>query len=149
MTNPQYLVAFDPGDVTGVALFKVVNNEAEPVDMGQYNLEQLEEFCLDFSEDVKVVVYETYKVLPHKARAHSGSKVGAAQAIGMIKVLARRLNAELVEQRPDQMHLGLKWAGVKMPKTHSQSHQYSAFGHGFFYLRTHRLIKSALEKQNG
>lgn len=147
--SEKLLVAFDPGDTTGVALFRYTPGEKAGrfLNMGQFTLEELEQFCATFEEEVHAVVYEKYQVLPHKAAVHRGSKLKASQGIGMIKMLARLKSAEIFEQRPDQMHMATKWSGVKLPKTHSQSHQYSAYNHGFFWLYHRDLIESALERE--
>lgn len=123
---------FDPGDTTGVCIF---NDEYQPIDFKQLSLEELIKFVAEWDKPLDVVGYELFRVFRQKAHTQVGSKMKVSQAVGIIKMLAHTTGAKLVEQEPNIKPIALAWSGISMPKQHSQTHQYDAFLHGYYYNR--------------
>lgn len=133
---------FDPGNTTGVCIF---NDDFLPVQFMQLSLEELMDWVGEFEGTFEVVGYEQFIVFRQKAHTQVGSKMAVSQAIGVIKMLARKTKAELVVQKPDIKSVALRWSGIKMPSQHSQTHQWDAFLHGYYYNRKKGNIKSEVE----
>ena len=141
------IIAFDPGDTTGVAIF---NEKGQLLGLNQLPLEGdkgLIKWSARYERPVGVIIFETWVTFRQKAQAQTGSKQKAAQAIGAIKTMAVLKNATLIEQKPDIMKIATKWSGVKLPSDHSQSHQYAAYLHGFFWLHQQGMINTKLENE--
>lgn len=130
------VLAFDPGDTTGICLMKRAN--AEVVEIFQL---PLDEFMVwintphDWDDQVSVVVYERYIVYRQKAAKMVGSKNKASQAIGAIKSYAiRNKIAKIVEQQANILTPAKASSGIVMPSDHRQTHRWDAFLHGWYYL---------------
>jgi hypothetical protein len=142
-------VAFDPGKVTGWAIFK---DDGSVNTIGQATIEELitlvEKLVLDnLSEPILAVVYEDFIIFKHKAKYLAGSRVEASQAIGIIKGLAQRTGAELVMQGSDIKPMAQRWTQIKPPADHAESHKIDAFNHGAYYLINKGIRKTALEEE--
>lgn len=133
---------FDPGDTTGICIF---NDEFLAVDFKQLSLDELIEWASNYEGPLDVVGWEKFIVFRQKAHTQVGSKMKVSQAIGVIKMLAARKKALTVEQQPDIKRIALKWSGIAMPSKHSETHQYDAFLHGYFYNRKVGNIKSEVK----
>lgn len=143
--NTDTYLIFDPGVSTGWARFDEFGNVSDKgICRG---LDALSDF-LEECEPATVVVYESYRVFKHKANAHIGSKVEAAQAIGMIKAKARKWNAKTVEQPANILPIAAMWSGVELPKNHKISHDIAAYNHGVYYLQKNGIRKSRLLTEN-
>lgn len=140
------VLAFDPGDTTGMA---VVDYNGAAHDMRQLTLDELIGYVAQFQtpEGFKItkIVYERFIVYRQKAQKLVGSKNGASQAIGAIKILASRLNVPLVEQGADIKEVALRWSGIKMPGQHSKTHQWDAYLHAYYYLQKNGFIKPKIK----
>ena len=130
---------FDPGDTTGICIF---DDEFRPIEFLQLSLDELMDWVLAYEGPLDVVGYEKFIVFRQKAHTQVDSKMAVSQAIGAIKMLAKKKTATLVEQQPDIKKIALKWSGISMPSQHSQTHQYDAFLHGYYYNRKKGNIKS-------
>jgi hypothetical protein len=130
---------FDPGDTTGICLF---NDEFQPYEFKQLSLNELIQWASKVDPVFSIVGYEKFIVFRQKAHTQVGSTMQVSQAIGAIKMLAARCDAKVVEQQPDIKPLALRWSGIKMPGSHSQTHQYDAFLHGYYYNRMQGNTKS-------
>src|SRR4051794_14244499 len=94
-------LAFDPGKITGWAVF---NDDGSVRSMGQATIDELIDLCVEWAaldEPIRAVIYEDFVVFKHKAKFLAGSRMEASQAIGIIKGLARTTKTELVMQGSD------------------------------------------------
>jgi hypothetical protein len=130
------IIGLDPGDTTGVA---VLGEDGTVYSLAQYSLADFTDWVVNFTLPdgftVVRIVYERFVVFRQKAQKQVGSKMGASQSIGMIKVLAAKLNVPLTEQGSDIKTIALRWSGIKMPSAHSQSHQYDGYLHAYYWLK--------------
>lgn len=142
------IVAFDPGETTGVCIFEQGDGNATPIKYNQIKFSGL----LDYLEDgpaPDLIVIEDFQLLPHKAMAQIGSKFETIQAIGMCKSYAHRHRAKVVEQSPRIKKIAEKWTGVNPPSNHKEGHWIDAYNHGMYYMIKNNLAKSQLELQGG
>lgn len=144
-------LAYDPGKTTGFTRF---NNEGEPETYGQLSLEELMDH-VDLmlhrhdSDPLKAVIYEQFAVYRHKAQKLTGSKMEVAQAIGIIKKLAKDTGATLVVQDASIKSVAEKWTQVSAKGlSHDKTHWIDAFNHGAYYLINQGIRKTQLEKSN-
>lgn len=146
------IYAFDPGDMTGIAVF---NDEAQLVELVTIPFEHsakhpdgetLTEW-LGRQEDVKTVVYERFILYKKSAPRMAGSKMKASQAIGAIKMWAKTHKAEIVEQPAGILSTASKMTQVKRPTVKEQSHAIEAFLHGAYYLIREGKMKTSLERE--
>ena len=146
-----FYLAFDPGKTTGWALF---DGMGQVLKTGQANLDELIDLTEEWAKmPIGTIIYESFVLFRHKARQQTGSKMEASQAIGIIKTLARKTDATLVEQDPTIKSLAQKWTQLKPIGDHAQSHWVDAFNHGAYWLIRQGIRKTALEmaqeKKNG
>ena len=145
------LVAFDPGEMTGYAIFEVHPDRPEDtffVDLGQFHhkdaFEKISELVTD---ETAVVVVEDYRVFHHKAKAHSGSKLITTRVIGSMEYRTQQVKARMVQQPSNILPIAQKWSGITLGGNHAQSHQFSAVNHGFFYLVKQKHAITNLERK--
>lgn len=142
MTNyPEVIIAFDPGDTTGIAIMGL---DGAVYELLQLNFADLTDWIANFNKPYIVhhLVYERFIVFRQKAQTQVGSKMLVSQVIGMIKLLAARLNIKVTEQGSDIKIPALKWTGIDMPSQHSKTHQWDAYLHAYYWLRKNGYIKS-------
>ena len=141
-----FYLSFDPGKTKGWAMF---DGNGQIIQYGQASLDEL----IDLTEEwarvwpISTIIYESFVLFRHKARQQTGSKMEASQAIGIIKTLARKTDATLVEQDPTIKSLAQKWTQLKPIGDHSQSHWVDAFNHGAYWLIRQGIRKTALEME--
>lgn len=121
------ILGVDPGHTTGWA---ILNEDGHLEDYGQVHLKRLNEF-LDGLSNIGVFVMENFKIRP--GVNFSWSEMDTIQILGMFKYRAHQLGAEVVLQEPASYRVGAKWAGKKIPRDHSVSHQVIAYAHAVFY----------------
>lgn len=137
-------LAFDPGKTTGWAMFEPDNGML--VDSGQASLDQLMDLCREWEDlSIEGVIYEEFRVFRHKAQQQTGSTMEVAQAIGIIKSLARHKGLDVVVQQSNIKSIAEKWTGIKVPADHSISHRYDAILHGSYHLIGKGIAKSRLQ----
>ena len=139
-------LSFDPGKTTGWAMF---TPEGDGISFGQLTIEELIDKCREW-EHAKIiaVIYEDFIIFKHKAQKQAGSRVEAAQAIGIIKGLAQHTGAELIRQGSDIKPMAQKWTQLKPVGRHADNHWVDAFNHGAFYLIKQGIRKTYLEAQS-
>lgn len=140
-------LAFDPGKITGWAVF---NDDGSVRSMGQATIDELIDLCVEWAaldEPIRAVIYEDFVVFKHKAKFLAGSRMEASQAIGIIKGLARTTKTELVMQGSDIKPMAQRWTQIKPPADHAESHKIDAFNHGAYYLINKGIRKTALEEE--
>lgn len=138
-----FYLSFDPGKTTGWAMF---DGQGAIIKYGQASLEELIDLTAEWEKmPITAIIYESFVLFKHKARQQTGSKMEASQAIGIIKTLARKTDAQLVEQDPTIKSIAQKWTQLKPIGDHAQSHWVDAFNHGAYWLIRQSIRKTALE----
>lgn len=140
-------VSIDPGgSASGRTIGVVAWDElGSPLKMEQFNQDELDQFLMNLREvqdTLKVIIVESYRVFSHKLEAHRNKKMGTSECIGRIKFAARLLGATVVEQPSSILSIAQKWSGTKMPSNHDQSHQVSAYLHGYYFLHRRGIIQA-------
>lgn len=130
--SDSFVLSADPGDTTGLALWTL---DGELIWTTEKSLEELESWVLDLDIVLSIVIYEDFRLFRHKAAQQTGSRFGASQAIGMLKVLANRNSAKKVRQNSNILRIAGMHAGVKLPKGHIKD-SVSAYLHGFYYFES-------------
>lgn len=139
------IYAFDPGDTTGIAIFK---ETGEVVRLDQLLLEDLIPWLETEAAkqpEISTVVIEDFVLFAKRAVKQSGSRMKASQAIGALKLFASQVGAEVEMQPSSILPIAQKWSQVKMPSNHGQSHQFAAYNHGYYYLVTRRQMPTVLQ----
>lgn len=127
---PTVLLSVDPGKATGWALF----SNGTLSNMGICR--SIDEF-VDWLTSIEIpdfIVYENFKLFSHKAVQQSGSTMEASQVIGILKGYARQNKIPTAEQPANVLPIAQKFTQVKMPKNHKDSHNISAYNHGYYWL---------------
>lgn len=138
------IIAFDPGDTTGVAIF---STQGELKQMTQLDLQSLIDFLGGYEAPVALVIVEDFRLFKKKAMQQVGSQMPAPQVIGAIKTFASMKGVEVVIQPSNIKPLALKWSGIAMPGNHSQSHQWDAYLHGYYWLVSNGVIQTKLQQE--
>lgn len=136
------LLAFDPGDTTGVAEF---TSDGKLMAMLQMNMDELINYLNKFNKTVDTVVVEDFVLFAKRAQKQAGSRMKASQAIGLIRGFAARHEAKLVIQQANIKPIALKQTGIRLPSQHSKTHQYDAYLHGAYYLIGKGIMKTKLQ----
>lgn len=145
------LVALDPGNTAGLAWW-----DLDPApDPGRRTLlglkqipdEEIPAFMMDLAKQhtIKYLVVEDFVLFGKRAKQQSGSRMKASKGIGKFEMLAEMLKAKLIMQPSSILPIAIKRAGIDMPHAHSQTHQYSAYVHGYYYMLEQGWILSALQ----
>ena len=89
------ILGLDPGEVTGVAVFDMPEGQIRPrLDLSKYVLLASQcAFHFDFKaliDEYKpdVIVFEQFRLYPHKASVLAGSSLEPVQVIGILKYIA-------------------------------------------------------------
>ena len=144
MTEP-YILAIDPGDMTGWCTMTL---KGEIIEWENLTQEDFQEKLTALQDAPSVIIYEDFKLFGHKAKQQTGSRFVASQIIGVLKYYGSVRRIPLVVQIPANKDTGAKWSGLRPTGQHNVSHKYDAYNHGFFYLRLHYRIPISLETRN-
>lgn len=140
------IIAFDPGDTTGVVIF---SEDCIVMWTAQLSLDELIDWLDMYDPTVQGIVthviVEDYVLFAKRAVRQSGSRMKASQGIGAIKLFARKRNAKVVMQPASILPIAQKFSGVTMPSNHAQSHWVSAFLHGYYWFVQEGRTKTALQ----
>ena len=176
--KPRILLAIDPGQMTGVCAWDLDGNiydpipellmqMTKPVGLAQLDdnklpkvipdlffhchIDKMSDFMAWVVEEYTVehLVVEHYILYGRLAKQQSGSNMPASRIIGRAEMLAKLYNIKLDKPRADKLPSSLKHAGITMPKSHKDSHRFSAYAHGYEYMITHKLAPSALMIEKG
>ena len=135
----KVVLGVDPGHTTGWCLTseKGVVLDKDQTKGNNESSDYLTDLFVRFPEynyEFTAIVMEDYKIFAHKAKQHIGSRVPAAQIIGIVEHEARQRDIKLVKQPSSILVTAQKLTNVKMPSDHSKSHWVSAFLHAAHYL---------------
>lgn len=141
----SYVISVDPGDTTGLALWR---SDGTFVEEMQLSLDELIDWCQKIGGygNVSTIIIEDYRLLKHKSVQQSGSRFIASQAIGVLKALARKKGAKVVLQRPDVLVVAALHSGRKRPSNHKVSHSVDAYNHGFYWFVAQNILKPVLQQ---
>lgn len=125
------LVAFDPGNTTGYAIFEYTK-------ISEIGQKKWEEPLLDWVNDLEGDVFVIEAFLIEKARLQYWDKGIPLQVVGAIKARARKIKAKVEEQRTSVLPVAYKWMGSEYNKQ-NKDHHVDAAAHGNYYLVKHKL----------
>lgn len=142
--NPNYYMAFDPGEGTGWATFA---EDGCPTDFGNVYKEALGLYrFLHSGDDIdftsgrpEVVIYEKWKLL--KTKEFYGSTLLSSQVVGVIRGWAEYCDAELISHETSINSTAQKWSGIKPEGSHATQHWVMAFNHGWYHLNEKGKVK--------
>lgn len=143
MTTPKVL-SVDPGEPAGLALWRRTDGAllwSEQADFPRLYglLESLKR------ANITDVVYEDFRLRASRAMQQTGSRFEASQAIGMLKLFAFQVKANLHVQGGNILPVAEALRGEKMPKDHKISHVVSARLHGHYWLTNQGILESRLK----
>lgn len=134
---PDTLLAVDPGETTGWALFRMGN----PTDSGEIPKEDFADTFLGalMTLEPSIVVVEDYKIYPHKAKAHTWSSLHTVKIIGVIEALCAQNNIPVVKQMASSKQFVTNeklraWEFYQKRRSHTND----AIRHGCYYLLFHK-----------
>lgn len=134
-----HYVSFDPGKITGYALF---SENGTPVGMGHIGgwSKGVRGFLDRFNtRPPKVVIYEEYQIRG-RAQNVDENAIATRAVIKAIKDYATVWESQLVKQQAAILPIAVKFSGMEMPRDHSLSHQISAFNHGWYRLTEEKVV---------
>lgn len=140
----KVLLCIDPGGTIGICIF---DSEYRVVRQEQVVAANFSDYLIQVGHEYEVahVVVEDYIIHGKKARAHTGSRVPAAQQIGKVELMAKVWGCGMTKQPSNILSIAQKWSGVSMAGDHSKTHWVSAYLHGYYYLKNKGLIQSKLQ----
>lgn len=107
MTN---VLAIDPGERTGWARANI-SDDGEWADIRQ-GVNSVRDFLLCLEKhygEYDIVIYETWRLFPHKARSLVGSEMTASQVIGGIRLISwHHPKTRLLDQGPNTKSTAMK-----------------------------------------
>lgn len=174
----RILLAIDPGQMTGVCAWDLDGKIYDPIpelllqmtkEVGLAQLEsngiptvipdlffhchidKMSDFMAWVVEEynVEYIVVEHYILYGRLAKQQSGSNMPASRIIGRAEMLANLYNIKSHFPTADKLPVSLKHAGVTMPKSHKDSHRFSAYAHGYEYMINNKMAPSALMIEKG
>lgn len=124
------IIAFDPGKTTGWCVFR----DKVLIADGTLTMEQSPALILDdFPPDL--VIYESFRLFPNKAKAMIGAQFEPVQVIGVIRFLCQERHIPMIEQAPVLKKFFMPVARLKYYGSVPQSeHARDAVRHVLYYL---------------
>src|SRR3990167_4590936 len=145
--NTVKVVAFDPGQTTGVAVYfggtlllPVTNAQSQfaTLNLDSTHIASLVQCWGDYCTDAGIIIVESFQLFPHKAKDQIGSTFPSVDVIGQIRMLAHLTEKTqcLVFQQPNcQTAISetmLRKYGVWQDRS---NHERSALKHLIYHLR--------------
>lgn len=139
-------LGIDPGDLTGVA---VVSDSGGIMDFDNLNSDQMMEFLEKVKqyEPIHRIIMENYIVYRQRAQQHTGSKLVAAQVIGIVKFWAKQNNIPITLQMSHILSIAQKQSGLIPRGAHKVNHWVDAANHVYYYMYQKKLIPTPLERK--
>lgn len=150
-----FVLAFDPGESTGIALLKYNQFHWPPEQVfavTAITIEQLLktwEVALRVSDPHPTVVAEEWKLFPGAATFKVGSHFPEIERLGQIKLLAHMNGWQVIEQAAT-CQSSSTWPVLTLQKLHitwDTPHERSALCHGLYYLKRLYLQDRSKMKQ--
>jgi len=131
------ILVVDPGDTTGLALFK---SNGELIQKSQHKFDELLPMLDRVYDDADIILVEDYRLRKGKQAQQTGSRFEAVQVIGALKYQAyiKEAKFELVDVQAKT--LGSMYSGVKPPSDHKKSHEIDAYNIGIYWLVKNGVI---------
>jgi hypothetical protein len=134
-------MSFDPGESTGWASFDQ-SGKLTGSGILKDGLYGVSDFLCGLVNPPRVMIVETYRIKNFQ-HEHNMSKVPTIRVIGVLENYAYMNTVTWHEQESNAKDSGIKWAGFEKPKGHMPD-DYSAIGHGVYWLHKHGLWKIEL-----
>src|SRR5690348_111747 len=143
-------LSYDPGKTTGWAKFA---DDGSAQEYGQVDLDDLLMHCEIIKHNhqddpVRALIVEDFVLFKHKAQQQTGSKMEAAQAIGILKALASAVGCPFILQDPKIKKIAAMQTQVFPTGAHKNTHWVDAFNHGAYWLIEQGIRKTQLEMDN-
>lgn len=145
----KLITAWDPGDTTGVAVWDTKGNLLEKQQLAQSSITAYWRYLEDTYGPIDVAVIEDFRLFKHRAVQQAGSRMKAPQVIGSLTTLAEISGSKTVLQQPSIKPTALKLSEIKLPSKHSDTHEWDAYLHGFYYMVGKKIIKTPLQIREG
>lgn len=129
------ILVVDPGDTTGLALFR---DDGELLEKGQCDFEGVLNYLKGVF--VKRIVVEDYRLRKGKQAQQTGSRFQAVQVIGALKYHAFLHDVQFELASVQAKTMGAMYSGVKPPSDHKKSHEIDAYNIGIYWLVSNRII---------
>lgn len=136
----RVLLAIDPGETTGIRVFKgVIAGEYQQVKTDTVNgvgQSALELECLIDRIKPAVIVMEEYRVYAHRTRQHAGSDLYTPRLIGALELLISKRGIPLIKQTASQAKRFCTDDKLRMWGFYcrGKKHANDATRHGCYYL---------------
>lgn len=131
------ILAVDPGDTSGFALFAA---DGSLINKWQSNFDNSLEFLSPLT-NLKTIVVEDYRLRAGKQAQQTGSRFQAVQMIGALKYHAKLHGMAFELATVQAKTLGAMFSGVKPPSNHKESHQVDAYNIGIYWLVDNKIIE--------
>jgi hypothetical protein len=131
------ILAVDPGDTSGFALFAA---DGLLINKWQSNFDNSLEFLSPLT-NLKTIVVEDYRLRAGKQAQQTGSRFQAVQMIGALKYHAKLHGMAFELASVQAKTLGAMFSGVKPPSNHKESHEIDAYNVGIYWLVDNKIIE--------
>jgi hypothetical protein len=131
------ILAVDPGDTSGFALFAA---DGSLINKWQSNFDNSLEFLSPLT-NLKTIVVEDYRLRAGKQAQQTGSRFQAVQMIGALKYHAKLHGMAFELASVQAKTLGAMFSGQKPPSNHKESHEVDAYNIGIYWLVDNKIIE--------
>ena len=131
------ILAVDPGDTSGFALFAA---DGSLINKWQSNFDNSLDFLSPLT-NLKTIVVEDYRLRAGKQTQQTGSRFQAVQMIGALKYHAKLHGMAFELASVQAKTLGAMFSGVKPPSNHKESHEVDAYNIGIYWLVDSKIIE--------
>ncbi len=132
------LLAIDPGDTTGLALFNLDTGDGIELKVVKTK-DALYEYLSEIRPDK--IVCEDFELFPWKSKEQSWSNFSTVRVIGAIEYYCYLTQTPLTLQKASIKPIAYKWAGMTKASNHAVSHDQDAYVHGVYFLQRMGLRK--------
>lgn len=131
------ILAVDPGDTSGFALFE---DGGSSIGSWQSDFDKSLELLAPI-ENLSKIVVEDYRLRKGKQAQQTGSRFQAVQMIGALKYHAKLHGIAFELASVQAKTLGAMFSGVKPPSNHKESHKIDAYNIGIYWLVDNKIIE--------
>lgn len=131
------ILAVDPGDTSGFALFA---SDGSYINKWQSDFDNSLDFLSPLT-NLKTIVVEDYRLRKGKQAQQTGSRFQAVQMIGALKYHAKLHGMAFELASVQAKTLGAMFSGQKPPSNHKESHKVDAYNIGIYWLVDNKIIE--------